>query len=227
MELLPIIIVLSLLAFFVALMLIILAFQYSRSKTRRKVKQNRHSTESARQPTRHMTVRNGRVIRLSDSFRNRGSGDFNSQDLSTLRSGESTDSSHTKDLQYPAPLWLAGQRISAVCTDLEAQRYQDERKRLSEKVFRTLGESRLQSPTGSLHAPKFQGTNKKRQASITESLLKAYKGPAIPGTEPVELPASPLSRPIIVRKLSQKPPNAHEDRKLSPPTPLAWRSNST
>lgn len=227
MELLPIIVVLSLLAFFVALMLIILAIQYLRSRARRNAKQKRSSTESARQPTRHMTVRNGRVVRLSDAFRNRNSGEFNSQDMSTLRSGGSTDSSHAKELQYPAPLWLAGQHISAVSTDLEAQHYPKERKRLSEKVFRTLGESRLQSPNGSLHAPEFQSTNKKRQASITESLLKAYKGPAIPGTEPVELPASPLSRPIIVRKLSQKPPNNREDGKPSSPGPLPWRSNST
>lgn len=232
MDLLPIIVVLSLLAFFIALMLVILAFQYSRSRARRKAKQNRQSTESAQQPTRHMTVRNGRVVRLSDCFKNRDSGAFNSPGLSSpkldgsIHSSNEKDLHGTKDLQYPAPLWLAGQRISAVSMDIEAQQYRNEREQLSEKVFRTLGESRIHSPRSSPGAPRAKGSNNKRQTSITNSLLKAYKGPAIPGTEPVELPASPHSQPIVVRKLSQKPAGDNGETKTTPLRPLTYRSKS-
>ena len=224
MQLLPIIIVVSLLAFFIALMLVILAWQHTKSRSQHKSKRNRDSTD---RPTRQLTVRSGRVVPVSQALQRNETDGFNSLDLSSLRSGGSTHTLHEKELQYPAPLYPSDRRRSSVPVDLEAQHYQHERQRISGKVLRTLGEPQIPSPSGIPTATKLRGINEERKASITESLLKAYKGPPIPGTEPVELPASPLSSPIIIRKLSHKGASSPDQLKLSPPRMKEWRSNST
>jgi len=224
MQLLPIIIVVSLLVFFIALMLVMLAWHYTKS---RKQRTSRHHRESTDRPTRQLTVRSGRVVPLSQALQKGDTDGFNSLDSSSLRSGGSTHTLNEKELQYPAPLYISDRPHASVPVDLEAQRYRQERQRISEKVLRTLGESQPSSPKALAVPRKLRGTNEERQASITESLLKAYKGPPIPGTEPVELPAIPLSSPIFVRKLSHKGTSTSHQQKPSPPRTKEWRSNST
>lgn len=223
MKLLPIIIVVSLLAFFIALMIVMLVWQYTKSSTRRKSDRNRESID---RPTRQLTVRSGRVVPLSEALHGRDVDGFNSADLSSLRSGGSTHTLHEKELQYPAPLYKSDRWHSSPPVDLEAQHYQREREQISEKVLRTLSESQPPSPKTLPKPRKLRDINEERQASITESLLKAYKGPPIPGTEPVELPASPLSTPIIVRKLSQKGHSSPDQIKPSRPRRKEWKSNT-
>lgn len=201
-----------------------IAWHYTRSRKRHTPKHQRDSTDK---PTRQLTVRSGRVIPLSQALQKGDIDGFNSLDLSSLRSGGSTRTVYEKEIQYPAPLYTSDRRLSSIPVDLEAQHYQQERQRISEKVLHTLGESQPSSPKTLPKPRKLRGTNEERQASITESLLKAYKGPPIPGTEPVELPASPLSSPIIVRKLSHKAPGAPNHQTSSPPSSREWRSKST
>lgn len=224
MQLLPIIIVVSLLVFFIALMLVMLAWHYTKS---RKQRTSRHHRVSTDMPTRQLTVRSGRVIPLSQALQKGDTDGFNSLDLSSLRSGGSTHTLPEKEIQYPAPLYISDRQQSSTPVDLEAQRYRQERQRISEKVLRTLGESQPSSPKALPVPRKSRGTNEERQASITESLLKAYKGPPIPGTEPVELPAIPLLSPMSVRKLSHNGTSTPHQQKTSPPRTKEWRSTST
>jgi len=205
-------------------MLVMLAWHYTRSRRQRTSRHRRASTD---RPTRQLTVRSGRVVPLSQALQKGDTDGFNSLDLSSLRSGGSTHTLNEKELQYPAPLYTSDRRHSSVPVDLEAQRYRQERQRISEKVLRTLGESQPSTPRGLPKPRKLRGTNEERQASITESLLKAYKGPPIPGTESVELPASPLSSPIIVRMPSHKGNKTSHQQKSSPSRTKEWRSNST
>ena len=147
-------------------------------------------------------------------------------DFSSLRSGESTRTMNEKELQYPAQLYKSDHWHTSPPVDLEAQYYQRERQRISDKVLRTPGDSEPSVPTAPQKVRKLRRVNEERQASITESLLKAYEGPPIPGTEPVELPASPLSGPILVRKLAQGGSGSPERKEPSPPQIINWRSNS-
>lgn len=224
MLLLPIIIVVSLLVFFIALMLVMLAWHYTKSRKQRTARSHRASTD---RPTRQLTVRSGRVVPLSQALQKGDTDGFNSLDLSSLRSGGSTHTMNEKEIQYPAPLYISDQRHLSVPMDLEAQRYRQERQRISEKVLRTLGESQPSSPKALPVPRKLRGTKEERQASITESLLKAYRGPPIPGTEPVELPTIPLSSPIVVRTLSHKGTSTPHRQRSSPSRAKEWRSNST
>ena len=204
-------------------MLCILAWQYTKSRMRRRLKRNQESNDK---PTRKLTVRSGRVVPLSQALQRTDTGGFNSLDLSSLRSGESTRTVNEKELQYPAQLYKSDHWHASPPVDLEAQHYQRDRQRISDKVLRTLGESKPSSPTAPQKVRKLRGINEERQASITESLLKAYEGPPVPGAEPVELPASPLSGPIVVRELAQEGSGSPERKELPPPQRIDWRSNS-
>ena len=217
MRLLPIIIVVSLLAFFIALMLVILACQYARSRTRRRAK--RHHTNSHR-PTRQLTVRSGKVIPIEQAMQQGGTG-LNSVDLTSVKSAISTQGSH-EAVQAPAPVHSGNLRRFSAFADPEAQLHTFDRWQFNDKALRTLGQQHLKP----LKPPVTRRISDNRKASITESLVKAYQGPPIPGSEPIELPASPLSRPLVIRKTSMKKPVENTDNKLSTAPRPQMRSKS-
>lgn len=201
-----------------------LAWHYTRSNK----KQRRSKRHQARPdgPTRQLTVRSGRVVPLNQTSQRGHTSRSNSLDLGSPKSDGSTPTLHEKELQYPAATYKFDRRRSSVPIDLEAQKHEQERQTISEKVLRTLGERQRPSTKAVPKGKKLHGIREDRQVSIVESLSRAYKGPPIPGTEPVELPASPLSSPIIVRKLSmaKKSGNPARDRP-SPPPVRDWRDD--
>ena len=209
MKLLPIIIVVSLLAFFILLMLIILAYQYSRSRARRRAKQSRTSNHK---PTRQLTVRSGKVIPVEQAMQQRRAG-LHSVDLSSVTSGKSIQESHEAEAQEPAPAYSGSLRRFSAFADPEAQLplHTFDRWQMNDKALRTLGQQHLKP----LKPPVMRKISDNRKASITESLVKAYQGPPIPGSEPIELPASPLSRPLKIRKTSMKKPAETTDDPIS------------
>ncbi|CAF9905265.1 MAG: hypothetical protein HETSPECPRED_004932 [Heterodermia speciosa] len=217
MKLLPIIIVVSLLAFFILLMLIILACQYSRSRARRREQRMRTSNHK---PTRQLTVRSGKVIPIEQAMQQRRAG-FLSVDLSSVNSEKSVQL-HKADTQEPARAFSGSLRRFSAFADPEAQLQPYDRWHMSDKALRTLGQQHLKP----LKPPVMRKISEKRKASITESLVKAYQGPPIPGSEPIELPASPLSRPLMIRKTSMKKAAETTDGPILAPPQLQARSKS-
>ena len=179
-------------------MLVIMAYQYSRSRARRKARANGISSH---RPTRQLTVRSGKVIPLAQAMQINEMG-FDSPGLSSLGSGKSTHGSLAPEVQTPGRIHEGNVRRFSAIVDPEAQMHPYEGLSANDKALRTLGAQHLKP----LKPPRKRGTGDTRKASITESLLKAYQGPPIPGSEPIELPASPLSRPLITRKTSMKKP---------------------
>ncbi|KAL8793036.1 MAG: hypothetical protein Q9195_004347 [Heterodermia aff. obscurata] len=213
MKLLPIIIVVSLLAFFILLMLIILACQYSRSRARRREKQMRTGNHK---PTRQLTVRSGKVIPVEQAMQQRRPG-FLSVDLSSVNSEKSIQLHD--DVQEPARAYSGSLRRFSAFADPEAQSQAQSqsfgRWQINDKALRTLGQQHLKP----LKPPVMRKISDNRKASITESLVKAYQGPPIPGSEPIELPASPLSRPLVIQKTSMKKPAEITNGPISAPQP--------
>lgn len=78
MELLPIIIIVSLLGFFIILSAVLFTWQYLKSREQRK---RRQDSESQEKPTRHLTVRSGQVIPKSEAAETASTRDPASFDL--------------------------------------------------------------------------------------------------------------------------------------------------
>lgn len=78
MELLPIIIIVSLLGFFIILSAVLFTWQYLKSREQRK---RREYSESQEKPTRHLTVRSGQVVPKSEAAETASTRDPASFDL--------------------------------------------------------------------------------------------------------------------------------------------------
>ena len=216
--LLPIIIVVSLLAFFIVLMLTILAWQFTKSHARRR---ERLARTGNTRPTRQLTVQSGKVIPVAQAMQQRDPR-FQSVDLSSVGSEKSIQGLFPPELQVPGPAHTGTLCHFNAFADPEDQSPLYDRWEANDKALRMLGEQHLKP----LKPPIKRGLSDNRKASITESLVKAYQGPPIPGSEPIELPASPLSHPLVTRKTSMKKSLDHTDSKRANTSRPPVRSKS-
>ncbi|KAL8650418.1 MAG: hypothetical protein Q9210_003839 [Variospora velana] len=211
MQLLPIIIVVSLLAFFIALTLVIFVWRaFTKAERRRKRKEAR----TAGGPIRHLTLRNGKVIALPHRLYGLGKDELHSADLSTLRTGGS-DKSREKPRRIPFTLTplakkpkLFGPRDSSPPSDLEAQTSVDPNKfEENLKTLQILNKRLLEDPQNRVFPRraepkrKWPGHNQNAVSSkrITESLRKAYNVPSLPNRQMSQIsdtPLSPKSKPL-------------------------------
>ncbi|KAI4182391.1 MAG: hypothetical protein L6R41_006011 [Letrouitia leprolyta] len=211
MQLLPIIIVVSLLAFFLALTLIILAWRAFTAAERRT---KRRAARSKKHPGRQLTLRNGKLVPLPHEIYGLGKQEFNSTDLSTVRTGDS-DKSREKPRRIPFTLTplapkpkLFGPRDSSPPSDLEAQTSIDPNKfEENLKTLQLLNKRLLEDPQNRVmprradQRRKWHGDNRDAAHSrkITESLQKAYNVPSLSSRQVSQIsdyPVSPKSRPI-------------------------------
>lgn len=132
MQLLPTVIIVSLLGFFIALTLVLITWHWTKARERRERRQTR---ESSHKGTRHLTVRSGKVILASDaletaSTRRPISLDFHSPQPYRLSENAEKRSSHLSQ----APIVTRAEQLSSKEIDLEAQTRSRERHRHSKKV---------------------------------------------------------------------------------------------
>lgn len=213
MQLLPIIIVVSLLAFFIALTLVIFAWRAITAAERRK--KGRAARDKAG-PVRQMTLRNGKLVPLPHELYKIGKEGYNSADLSTLKTGGS-DKSREKLGPRRNPFTLTvlekhpklfGPRDSSPPSDLEAQTHIDPNKfEENLKTLQLLNNRLLQEPQNRViprrpeTRKKWPGnhTNAANSKKITESLQKAYNVPSFPSrrvSQVSDYPLSPKSKPV-------------------------------
>ncbi|KAI4086189.1 MAG: hypothetical protein LQ348_005790 [Seirophora lacunosa] len=211
MQLLPIIIVVSLLAFFIALTLVIFLWRAFTKAERRK---RRREARVVGGPVRHLTLRNGKVIPLPHQLYGLGKDELHSADLSTLRTGES-EKYREKPRRNPFALTplekkpkLFGPRDSSPPSDLEAQTSVDPNKfEENLKTLQILNKRLLEDPQNQViprraeSKRKWPGHNQNAVSSkrITESLQKAYNVPSFPNrqlSQTSEVPLSPKSKPL-------------------------------
>ena len=241
MELLPIIIIVSLLGFFIILTLVLFAWQYLRARARQ-AKRRSSGTEPHYKPTRKLTLQSGKAIPTSQKQDTASTRDPYSLDLNTPLPIFTTPTYTVTCEADPRP---AKHRplISAqdhghppILTDVEAQM----QRKVIEKPRRVVSEPspprKKSSPPrvfsapsnfmseytgehkGSLTIPRpalvtiesrtpsaprsmefrprrvsgsTQRSSATRGQEITESLHKAYQGPAAPGSQPHDFPGSP------------------------------------
>ncbi|KAL8909695.1 MAG: hypothetical protein Q9207_000004 [Kuettlingeria erythrocarpa] len=211
MKLLPIIIVVSLLAFFIALTLVIFACRAFTGDERRK----RRTARKQRDAVRHLTLRNGKVIPLPPGIYGLDKMEVNSADLSTLRTGGSEKSREKPPRRLPLTLTvlerhpkLFGPRDSSPPSDLEAQTSADPEKfEENLKTLQILNNKLLEDPQNRVIARRpesrmrWPGHNQTAAQSkkITESLRRAYNVPSFPNrkmSQTSDYPLSPKSKPV-------------------------------
>ena len=121
MELLPIIIIVSLLGFFITLTTVLFSWQYLRAKAQRK---RRQDSESQEKPTRHLTVRSGQVIPKSEAAETASTRDPASLDLPSPRATYTVkceaERRKTSDT-WPPKVATHRQGKSSKSVDIEAQ----------------------------------------------------------------------------------------------------------
>ncbi len=207
----PIIIVVSLLAFFIALTLVIFAWRaFSRAERRTK----QHAAQHMQGPVRQLTIRNGKAIPLPHDMYGLGKEDLNSADLSTVKTNGS-DKSREKPRRGPFTLTpldprpkLFGPRDSSPPSDLEAQTHIDPKKfEENLKTLQILNNRLLEEPQNRVmprrHETrrKWPGNNSNTVSSrkIAESLHKAYNVTSYPTRQMSQVsdyPLSPKSKPL-------------------------------
>ena len=214
MQLLPIFIVVSLLGFFIILTLLLFLWQLLKAQKR---SEKQHSDSKNEKPTRQFTVRDGKVIPLSDaqdtaSTRKPISLDLTSPIFNYLAEQNLEEQKNQQPPKISIPHWLPTSAI-----DLEAQHVESiETPNLREQPKRVrsqnLSSALRTEKNGSSTVPrpslviiesrrpstiKAKESQSRRASSstgkdITDSLQKAYTGPSILGGEMHELPASPI-----------------------------------
>ncbi|KAL8762215.1 MAG: hypothetical protein Q9184_001732 [Pyrenodesmia sp. 2 TL-2023] len=213
MKLLPIIIVVSLLAFFIALTLLIFACRAFTAAERRRKPKTARAREDA---VRHLTLRNGKVIPLSSGMYGLNKNEFHSADLSTLRTGGSEKSREKPPRRLPLTLTvlerhpkLFGPRDSSPPSDLEAQTSADPSKfEENLKTLQKLNNKLLEDPQNRVIARRPESRRRRwpghnqtavQSKKITESLQKAYNVPSFPNrqmSQTSDYPLSPKSKPV-------------------------------
>ena len=213
MQLLPIIIVVSLLAFFIALTLVIFAWRaFTAAERRTKRRAARHRASNLRQ----LTLQNGKVMPLTHELYGLGKEGYDSADLSTVKTGES-NKSREKPRRLPFTLTpldpkpkLFGPRDSSPPSDLEAQTSIDPNKfEENLKTLQLLNKRLLENPQNRVIPRRAEQRRKwpghdhtaVHSKRITESLQKAYNVPSIPSqsrqmSQISDYPLSPKSKPV-------------------------------
>ncbi|MCJ1451535.1 hypothetical protein MMC28_001874 [Mycoblastus sanguinarius] len=227
MQVLPIIIILSLLGFFILLTLTLFLWQYLRTRRRH---EKRKSNSSNSRPTRQLTVRSGKVIPVSDAHETASTRGPMSLDLISPVSTHvvEKESEDRRDSQLSKASSSTKHPSEAI--DLEAQYRGAEphhrREQMVEAHPHTLSAAKSERTT-SLTVPrpslvtiesrrpstiKSQSRSTSTGQEIADSLQKAYTGPSVLGGETHELPASPVLREMAYssdsRRTSDRRPSA-------------------
>lgn len=202
MQLLPIIIVVSLLGLLLILSCILFTCYVRKRRTEwREGPEMIHDNH-----TRQLTVRSGKVIPKSEAFPTPSTREVRSLDLSTVRSMRSVNSTKTKfsqDRFFHSPRTRSfDRRRSSAAADPEAQNEAAETWEANVKDLRHL-DLRLRDPRFVFHG---EGERKGSISSqkIAASLKKAYKGTQTLETETVEIPPTIGSEPTEIRTLVRK-----------------------
>lgn len=202
MQLLPIIIVVSLLGLLlIASCILFTCYMRKRRSKWREGPEMIHDNQ-----TRQLTVRSGKVIPKSEAFPTPSTREVRSLDLSTVRSMRSVNSTKTKfsqDRFLHSPRTRSFDRhLSSAAADPEAQNEASETWEANVKDLRHL-DLRLRDPRFVFNS---EGERKGSISSqkIAASLKKAYKGTPALETETVEIPPTIGSEPTEIRTLVRK-----------------------
>ena len=216
MNIIPIVIVVSLLGFFVLLTLLIFLGQYLRSRNRHKG--HRQMASGNEKPTRHLTVRSGKVVPRSEAMQTASTRNLDLLDLSSMKSGCSSKSKVTLERPQRSvhQTGHSDRRRSSAYTDLEAQDPELE-KRWEENIKAFHPDERfmeswkaINSRSNKVKLSNAQPENRSLAISgqrIAESLQKGFNGrPALAG-QPVEVPTAPLPAIAKLHTLPRKNTN--------------------
>ena len=209
----PIVVVVSLLGFFVLLTILIFVGQYLRARDRRK--RQRQLASGNEKPTRHLTVRSGKVVPRSQAMQTASTRHLDSLDLNSLKSAHSSKSKVTleKPQRSVHRMEQSDRTRSSAYTDLEAQDQELEKKweenmkafHLDERFMESWKaiNSRSRKVGRSASQPDNRPTAVSGQ-KIAESLRKGYNGPPALAGQPIEVPTTPLPKPNQVYTLPRK-----------------------
>lgn len=204
MRLLPIIIVVSILGFFLIISFTAIGCHCWRTRARRK---SLSIASDDQKPPRQLTVRNGKVIPVSEIISTINASQLRSSEFGTVGSGNMLKSKFWKTGLLPSTnaANFFDLRRSSPSSDLEAQSDSSDTKEASVRIPRQL-EEQLQDRRNS---SKSQPTENGKRASassrkITTSLKRAYKGAPALETVTIEIPSAPGSRPATIRTLVRK-----------------------
>lgn len=204
MQLLPIIIVVSLLGLLLIISGSLFAFHYKKVRAHRKTPQMAQENQA---PIRQLTVRSGKVIPISEAVPSPSTRDIRSLDLSTIRSGNSTRSKFSQDriLQSPrATIKSFDRRRSSAWADLEAQNEAAETWEANGQRLHHWDE-RLRSPQH-VHTRSRDADRRVSISSqtIAASLKKAYRGTPVFETQAREIPAILGADPTEIRTMVRR-----------------------
>lgn len=200
MQLLPTIIIVSVLGFFLVISIVVFIFLFLKSRKRKREPQFMSDNN---RPTRQLILQSGKVIPVSEALQTASRRDPRSLDLSTMRSGNSLLSRFSRDdiMQTSGATKVLDRRTSST-RDLEAQ---NEGPESWEAKLRAL-EERLQKSRSQISTQTGE-TERRVSASsqkIAASLRKAYKGTPVLETETVDIPSTPGSKSTEIRTIVRK-----------------------
>lgn len=204
MRLLPIIIIVSILGFFLAITLAVCACRYMKVRARR---QSPSTMLDNGKPVRQLTVRKGKIVSISQAVPVVTTKELRSPDLGAVRPGNSLKSKfwQTGRLQTAPAANFYNLRRSSRSTDLEAQSESSDTWEVNVGTLRQL-EKQFPERRYSLNSPHAD-TGRSISTScrkITTSLKKAYKGTPFLETEIIEIPSTLGSKPARIRTLVRK-----------------------
>ena len=212
----PIVVVVSLLGFFVLLTLLIFVGQYLRTRDRRK--RQRQIASGNEKPTRHLTVRSGKVVPRSQAIQTASTRHLDSLDLSSLKSGYSSKSKVTleKPQRSVHQMDQSEPTRSSAYTDLEAQDPELE-KRWEENMKPFHPDERFMESWKAINSRSRKAERSTSQPGkrpmaisgqkIAESLRKGYNGPPALAGQPVEVPTAAIPRVNQIHTLPRKKTN--------------------
>lgn len=153
---------------------------------------------------RQLTVRNGKVIPVSEIVSAVYASQLRSSDVGTVRPGNMLKSKFWKTGVLPSTAAAAflDLRRSSLPSDLEAQSEGSETREVSVRILGQLEEQlrELRNPLDSQLTENGKGPPASRR-KITTSLKKAYRGAPILETVTIEIPSAMFSRPATIRTL--------------------------
>lgn len=201
MRLLPIIIIVSVLGSLLAVILIAFACHCWRIRARRKRISIAFNDQNL---PRKLTLRNGKVIPVSEIVSTVLASRAHSSDVGTIRPGNLLKSKFWKTGLLPSTAAATFLDLcrSSPSPDLEAQSEGSQTRELNGGIIRQM-EEQPREPRSPLDAPLAEDGNDPpaSRRKITTSLKKAYKGAPILETVTIEIPPAPFSRPATIRTL--------------------------
>lgn len=194
MELLPIIIIVSLLGFFIILTAGLFTWQYLKAREKRK---RRQDLESHDRPTRHLTVRSGQVIPKSEAAETASTRDPASFELPSPRATYTVrceaERRKTSDT-WPPKVTSHRRDKSSKATDIEGQSEDAGRSKVAAYTWPPKPEARSQKYPFGVRDLEVQTQDAGRSTIVESDLLRRKEEPAKARAK--------LSRPILMTQRS-------------------------